>query len=102
MLQEPVQGMRSVECRQIQAASKRIMKIKYFQQLGQFKNINDILEPDWQDENDTDESDADDNTEDTDGGQKITTIDDLVGNAEVDPDSDQPDPDDFCDDCCGK
>ena len=62
------------------------MSIKYFQALGQFKNINQILEPDWQDADDDNENE----NEDTDNDGKISTIDDL------------PYPGDFCEDFIGR
>jgi hypothetical protein len=81
------------------------VKILYYQQLGQPKNIQSIL--DW--ENDADEDvedtdDSDDNTDEvTDGGDaKVQTIDDLVDQDESDPDSDKPDPGDYCEDYCCK
>ena len=74
------------------------MKILNLQELGQPKNIEEIL--DWQDDdndNDVDTTDDSDNDEsDTDGADaKVTTIDDLVDGDEVDPDSAEPEPDDF-------
>jgi hypothetical protein len=68
--------------------------IRYFQQLGQFKNINQMLDPDWRDE-DNDVDTTDNSDDDTDSDNKIQTVDDLVDNSEVDPD-DEPDDDDLC------
>ena len=77
------------------------MNVLHFQQLGQPKNIQEIL--DWEndvDEDDTDDSDND--SEDTDGEAKITNIDDLLVSDEDDEDSEEPIADDFCEDSIGR
>jgi hypothetical protein len=72
------------------------MIVLHFQQFGQPKKIQSIL--DWENDNEGD-TDSDSDNDDTDSDAKVTNIDDLLVS---DEDDEEPIADDFCQDFIGK